>query len=395
MKILYFDCFSGISGDMCLSAFLDLGVDFEWFKKELKKLNLEGWDINLEKVVKNGITASFVKVLADENHEHTHDQEHTHTHSHTHHHNRNFFDIKQIINKSSLSQSVKDTAIKIFQKIADAEAKVHNSTPDDVHFHEVGAIDSIIDIVGVAILIDYLKVDKIMSSVINDGYGFTHCQHGTIPIPVPAVCEIFSSNNIKYKQIEIENELVTPTGAGIVAHLCESYGLAPQMEIVKTGYGAGSRNLKIPNVLRVYIGEENDNTDIITVLETNIDDCSPEILGYTMERLLENGAKDVYFTNIQMKKNRPAIKLTVLCSVENKNDMEKIIFEETSTIGIRSSRMERVCLSRETKTIETENGMLDIKVTKFNESIEYESAKKIAKAKNIPLKKVYESRNDK
>ena len=425
MKTLYFDCFSGISGDMCLGALIDLGADFEWFRNELRKLNLDGWEIKLEKVVKNGITASYVKVSVESeydksydhskshdhthghshdkssdhshdhshehSHEHSHDVGHDHTHGHTH--NRNFTDIKRIIYESSISEAAKVISVDIFKQIAEAEAKVHNSTPEEVHFHEVGAVDSIIDIVGVGILIDHLKIDKIVSSVVNDGHGFTNCQHGMIPIPVPAVCEIFSKNKVKWKQVDIDKELVTPTGAAIISELAESYGLIPEMEVEKTGYGAGTRNLKIPNVLRVYLGKEKKREERITILETNIDDSTPEILGYAMNKLLSEGAKDVYFTNIQMKKNRPGVKLSVLCVNEDKAKMEKIIFSETSSIGIRSCEMDRSCLERGEKTVKTKWGEVRVKTIKFEDkekvSAEYESARELAENKNIPLQQIY------
>ncbi len=426
MKVLYFDCFSGISGDMVLGALIDLGVDLNTLVSELKKLNIDGWNLNVERVSKNGIGANYVTVNINNEHEHhkqhykhEHNHEHSHSHSHEHNHNhehehehnhnhehehnhnhehshgRNFADIVKIIDNSTISSYAKSLAKNIFKRVAVAEAKVHNSTPEQVHFHEVGAVDSIIDIVGAAICIDILRPDKIYSSIVSDGYGFTNCQHGKIPIPVPAVVEICAQASVLTRQININKELVTPTGAAIIAELAAQFGLMPQMNILKTGYGAGMRDLEIPNVLRVFLGEVADKPQAVTVLETNIDDCTPEVLGYVMDRLLNEGAKDVFFTNIQMKKNRPAIKLTVLCSEQCVENMENIIFSETTTIGIRRRTEERSCLQRQIKTAETPFGNVKVKASVFNGveriSPEYDDAKVLAQALNVPIKEIYEA----
>ena len=300
-KILYFDCFAGISGDMTLGALLDLGIDKEAFLEEIKKINVDGFKIELGRAEKNGIGAVDVDVdvgiegdegghhhhdhgHAHENchgHEHGHKHchshedgheaihhheewcghEHKHNHDHDHHHghvHRNLFDVNKIIDESSISDKAKELAKKIFMRVAEAEAKVHGKSLEEVHFHEVGALDSIVDIIGTAILIDMINPDEIYASVVNDGYGFIECQHGQIPVPVPATAEIFSSSNVVSRQIDIDTELVTPTGAAIIAELAESYGPAPVMNILKTGYGAGKKNIKIPNVLRVMLGERHE-----------------------------------------------------------------------------------------------------------------------------------------
>ncbi len=396
MKALYFDCFSGISGDMTLGALLDLGLSQDDFISALKTLNVDGFDIKIERKIKNGISANYVRVVLEEefnHHEHIEDHHH-----HKEHAYRNYNDILNIIDNSKITDRAKDISKGIFELIAKAEAKVHGEKIEEVHFHEVGAMDSIIDIVGTAILIDMLNVDKILCSKVNDGYGFTYCQHGKIPVPVPAVSEIFSYKNIKFNQIDIPKELVTPTGAAIVSYLCEYFGLMPKMSVLKIGYGAGTRDLEIPNVLRVSLCEIDDvniNKEKITILETNIDDCTPEILGYTMEKLLENGAKDVFFTNIQMKKNRPGVKITVLCDNKDVKMLSDILFLETSTIGIRIREEDRLCLKREIKKVKTIYGEVLVKESIFQDEIkvalEYEDAKKIAKENNVPLKKVYEA----
>lgn len=272
MKILYFDCFAGISGDMTIGALLDLGIDKDKFVEEISKINVNGFKIEFGRVDKNGINAFNVDVVLDgleeENahhhgnhdnghghechHEHNHN-EHTDQHSHIH---RNLFDVNKIIDESRISDNAKDLAKKIFMRVALAEAKVHGKDIEVVHFHEVGALDSIVDIIGTAICIDLLKPDKIYSSVVNDGYGFIMCQHGQIPVPVPATVEIFANSKVISRQIDVEMELVTPTGAAIIAELPESYGICPTMKVIKTGYGAGKRSSKIPNVLRVMLGEK-------------------------------------------------------------------------------------------------------------------------------------------
>ena len=292
MKALYFDCFSGISGDMTLGALLDLGIDKDAFLAEMAKLNVEGFEIKIGRTEKSGIGAQDVDVILtngefiDEHHhhehthehehhhdhehshehehhhdhEHMHEHEHAHTHEHSHEHthahvHRNINDINTIIDNSTIADSAKDLAKRIFMRVAKAEAKVHGKTLEEVHFHEVGALDSIVDIIGTAVLIDMIKPDKIYSSVVNDGHGFIKCQHGLMPVPAPATAEIFADSKVVYKQIDVTNEMVTPTGAAIIAELAESYGMCPQMNIIKTGYGAGKREFSIPNLLRVVVGE--------------------------------------------------------------------------------------------------------------------------------------------
>jgi uncharacterized protein (TIGR00299 family) protein len=254
MHVLYFDCFSGISGDMALSALLDLEIEKDFLIKELKKLPLEGWQIELSTVHRNGFNAKQLEVIIEESthyhhYGHTHGQESEQEHAH-----RSMEDIERIINISGISNNAKLLAKKIFMRLAIAEAKVHNTTPREVHFHEVGAIDSILDIVGTAICIDMLSPDKIYASDLQDGHGFTECRHGKIPVPVPAVKEIFAEKNIPLKQIDIEGEMITPTGAAIIAELAESFGSMPEMEIIKTGYGAGKKIFPLPNVLKVVQG---------------------------------------------------------------------------------------------------------------------------------------------
>ena len=395
MKTLYFDCSSGISGNMTLGALLEIVGDEKYLLEELKKLNIDGYKIEISKQVKNRITGTYVNVLLEHEHHHSHEDEHEHYHHEHHHHHehRNLNDVNNIIDNSSLDNNTKDLAKRIFLRVAKAESKVHNKPLDEVHFHEVGAIDSIVDIVGTAILINKINPDKIISSIVNDGYGFIECAHGTMAVPVPATSEIFANSNVKFRQIDIDTELVTPTGAAIIAELAEDFITLPAMVTEKIGWGTGTKELKIPNVLKVYFGEIQENSENFVVMETNIDDCSGEILGYTSEKLFENGALDVFYTPIFMKKNRPAYRLTVACRKENMIKLQNIIFKETTTIGIRYRFENRTELGREFLEIDTKYGKIKAKkVTNNGETYvypEYESMKKIAEEKNIPLKELY------
>ena len=424
-KILYFDCSSGISGDMTLGALIDLGADKEQFLAELKKLNLEGYKIAFETTQRNAITATHVNVILTEqeeehthshdrehmhdhghehdhgemhDHEHMHDHNHDHGHTHTHahgHFHRSFRDIRQMIQNSELSKEVKDLSLRIFTRVARAEAKVHHKDMEEVQFHEVGAVDSIVDIVGSAILITMLKPDRICASVVQDGHGFVHCQHGMLSVPVPAVCEIFAESDALIRQIDVDTELVTPTGAAIISELADSFGTMPVMTIDKIGWGAGTKILKIPNLLKVTLGYQetvSDNyteQDEIMVLETNLDDCTGEMLGAAMEILMENGALDAFYTPIFMKKNRPAWCLTVLARPEDTEKMERLIFLHTTTIGIRRHLDQRRILKREKAVVPTAYGELQVKRVALEDGYrdypEYESAKKLAVETGKPL----------
>ena len=394
MKLLYFECFSGISGDMTLAALVDLGVPKEYLISELSKLGDLGFEIGFETVTKNGITANSVRVNVIE-HSRGCEHEHEHVHKHSHHHeHRSHAGIVKIINDSGITFNAKKIAKDIFLTIAEAEAKVHGQPVDDVHFHEVGAVDSIVDIVGTAICIDYLKPDAVISSPVNDGHGFTHCQHGMIPVPVPAVSEIFAAKNAKTRRLDIEGELVTPTGAGIVATLAGFDYTAEGLSISRIGYGAGTKDLKIPNVLRVCLCESHGaKNETAAVIETNIDNQTPESIAFAMEKLFLEGALDVFFAPIYMKKNRPAVLMTVICKVSDAEKMCSLIFENTSTIGVRMREEKRVCLSREIATVQTRYGEVDVKTSYFGNykktSPEFESAKKAALLHNVPLDEVY------
>ncbi len=402
MKTLYFDCSSGISGNMTLGALLEIVGDDNYLLNELKKLNIDGYRIEISKKVKNGITGKYVDVILEDDdhhheheheHDHHHDHEHHYDHEHHHHEHRNLNDVNEIIDKSSIDDKSKDLAKRIFLRVAKAESKVHNKSLEEVHFHEVGAIDSIVDIVGTAILINKINPDKILSSIVNDGYGFIECAHGTMAVPVPATSEIFAASNVKFKQIDVDTELVTPTGAAIIAELAEEFTTLPAMVTEKIGWGAGFKDLKIPNVLKVYYGYMEKSNENFVVMETNVDDCSGEALAYTSEKLFENGALDVFYTPIFMKKGRPAYRLSVACRKENMFVLQNIMFKETTTIGIRYRFENRTELGRENIEIDTKYGKIKAKkVTNNGETYvypEYESLKEIAQKNDIPLKELY------
>jgi len=419
MKVLYFDCFSGISGDMTIGALLDLGVDKELFRSELDKLNLSGYEIIIQKKVKNGITGTDFEVIINEDYEkfqekikqHEHQEQHEHDHHHDyhnvsiHHHShevRNLKSIETMIDLSDLTQSVKDFSKKVFKEIAKAEAKVHNKDINEVHFHEVGAIDSIVDIVGVAICLDILGIKKVFSSPLHDGTGFINCQHGILPVPVPAVMEMLVESKIPYISENVNTELVTPTGMGIIKCLASSFGNMPAMIIDKIGYGMGKRETGRFNALRVVMGtlfEEDKITEEISILETNIDDMSPEIISYTVERLFESGALDVFCTPINMKKNRSAVMLTVLTKKDLEEKLVSIILKETTTLGVRVSCKNRYCMNREIVKVDTEFGEVRVKVASNGEikkvAPEYEDCREIAMKSGKSISSIYSIVNEK
>ncbi len=377
MKLLYFDCFAGISGDMTIGALLDLGLDFALLKSELAKLGVSGYELSLERVDRSGINAAKFDVNVVQtfsvNVAHHHDHPHDHSHAphsalhtpHSHDH-RSLATIKHLIETSTLSDKVKQNSLTIFQRIGEAEAKIHGVDIESVHFHEVGAVDSIVDIIGACIGLEALGIEKIISSPLHVGYGTFTCAHGTYPIPGPAATEILRGVPIYAK--EIEGELVTPTGAAIVATLASEFSKMPMMRVEKIGYGAGTRVYeKFPNVLRAVIGElelEDATPDTISVIEANIDDLSPQIFGHLMEQVLAAGALDIFYTPVQMKKNRPGILLTLLCAVNEREKFIDLLFRETTTLGVRHRDEKRVILRREFVTVETQYGSIKIKVAR-------------------------------
>lgn len=390
MKILYYDCFSGISGDMNLGAMVDLGVDGEYLIRELSKLHLDSeFKIEIHKGMKKEISGTKVDViLPQENHEH-HDGEHHHEH-----HHRNLHDVETIICSSALSDKVKKLSMDMFTRIAQAEAKIHGKPIDEVHFHEVGAIDSIVDMVGAAIALDYLKVDRIMSSPVQVGGGFVKCAHGLMPVPAPATAEVLKG--IPTRSGIVPFETTTPTGAAILASNVDEFTETIQFSVEKVGYGLGNRDLDIPNVLRVYLGStvNSGETEEQYLLETNIDDMNPEFYGFVEEQLFLAGALDVFKTPIIMKKGRPAVKLSVLVDQKKMKNVTDIIFKETTSLGLRKAKVEKIMLNREFVTLNTEYGSVTVKKSYYEGELvkykaEYEDCRRIAEEKNIPIAEVY------
>jgi len=433
MRILYVDCFSGISGDMIVGALADLGVTPSTFEWELSKMELGDFHLHFDRQIRRGIAGVKFDVHSGSTHvedaphsddesdgphdDHSYERQGDsskdadHTHSH-HQHNegdqlrqqaqadcsqgKGFSDIRYLIQKSNLSEFVKKHAISIFQRIGEAEAKIHGTSLEEIHFHEIGALDSIVDIVLAVVGIESLQVERVYFSSLNDGQGSFSCSHGQYPLPSPAALEILKG--IPISQISVPFELITPTGAAIVAEFQHSVGILPGMRPEKIGYGVGQRDLPgRPNVLRAVLGqlEPEQTLDPVFELQANIDDLSPEILGAAQERLFKAGALDVFLVPIQMKKNRPGTIITVLCRPNDREAMQEILFEETSTFGIRYQEMDRVTLEREMVQVETWAGVIQIKVGRrhgrvVQASPEFESCHRAARASQQPLKRIYE-----
>jgi uncharacterized protein (TIGR00299 family) protein len=421
MKILYYDCFAGISGDMNLGAMIDLGIEAEYLKNELAKLPVNGYTLQITRDIRKGISGTRVNVLLDEQrlliadpghaheheHEHPHDHEHLHDHTHAHtnlhvhphdkkpQHN-SFAEIKQLILSGKLNDRVKNLSLSIFVKVAEAEAKIHNLPVGEVHFHEVGAVDSIVDIVGAAICLDKLGVDKVYCSTVELGGGTVHCAHGTYPVPAPATAEIVKQMPVRTGTVKYE--ATTPTGAAILAACVNEFTDKAEFSILRTGYGIGAKDGEIPNVLRVFLCESIEKREhgkeTSYIIECNIDDMNPEFYDYITDSLFTAGAKDVYITPIIMKKSRPAVKLSVLCTSDAEGGINEVLFRETSTIGIRKYQVDKTMLDRVIETISTPLGEVRVK-SAFYKGVcikskpEYDDCIKIAREKGIPVSKVY------
>ena len=420
MKIAYFDCFSGISGDMTLGALVDAGVPPDVLTEELSTLKLDAeFTLRFEKATKHGITGTraIVEVHpahADSHHEHPHDHdhghdhEHDHDHGHTHHHDhgpsRHLSDIFKLLDDSDLDAEIRDTAKRVFDRLAEAEAKVHNMTKAKVHLHEVSGIDSIVDIVGSVIGLAHLDVDAVYASPLSLGRGLVRCAHGLMPVPVPGTMELLQG--VPIQQTDIPKELVTPTGAALITTLSQAFGVMPQMRLDRIGYGAGTRDLEQrPNLLRLCLGEKTSSsdshtthhhveTDSVDIIDTNVDDMSPEITGYVTSQLFEHGALDVFLTPIFMKKNRPATQITVLCPTARRDKLIELLLTETTTFGVRLSSANRVKLRRDFTQVETQWGTIQAKRGYLNGALiktvpEYEDCKRLAEHNNVPLRQVY------
>jgi uncharacterized protein (TIGR00299 family) protein len=392
MRSIYFDCFAGISGDMTVGALLDAGVDFAELQKQLSSLALSGYELGFEKVKRSSIAATKFSVKVDEAKQPA----------------RTLAVISEIINNAPLSQSVKARSLRVFEKLAEAEAQVHGSTIDRIHFHEVGAVDSIVDIVGAMIGFELLGVEKFFASRLRVGFGAIKVAHGLMPIPAPGTAELL--RGLPIYAGDREGEFVTPTGAAIVAALCEKVGAMPAMRIDKIGYGAGGRDPKgFPNALRIVVGEVEESGDeanvwqkgsvakqdeseaqTVIVIEANIDDMNPQAYAYVMEKAFALGALDVFFTAIQMKKDRPATKLSVLCKQEEFDALAELILRETTTLGVRYYEAKRRTLARSVEEVETVYGRVRVKVARDGERIlhfqpEFEDCAEIARKTGISL----------
>ena len=456
MKTLYLDLIGGIAGDMFIAALIDLGVDAKKLERELKKLQLDGYHLHISRGQKSSIAGVKFDVHLAHDHDHAHGREHSHGHDHHHHHGhghlhlrslqfnatastaqehhhegqRNFSEIKKLISASKLSAWVKEKSIAVFQRIADAEGKIHGLPPAEVHFHEVGAVDSIVDIVGAAIALELLGKPRVLASPVVEGTGWINCAHGKFPVPAPATLAILGARKISVSQCEEPHEMVTPTGAALLAEFVESFGAMENLVAEKIGFGLGTRENKTrPNVVRAVLGtqksssdkidrkaaakalraigsipgfgEDSDSihgwdTDRIAVLETNLDDCSGEIIGAFVETALATGALDVFHTPIQMKKNRPGVLLTVLCAETEADKFAEMILRETTAFGVRKTIAERRKLRREFVEAKTAFGNVTVKIGRLGGKVvqaapEFESAKKLAAQKKLPVKLICEA----
>lgn len=381
MKTLYFDCFAGASGDMILGALVAAGVSSRALVEQLQSLNVSGWKIDFENVDRSGISSTYAHVQTG--HEHAH---------------RHLGDVLKIIYESGLNERVKDRAARIFSRLGEAESRVHNEPVEKIHFHEVGAVDAIIDVCGAAVGFDLLGVEQFISSPLRVGFGMARMAHGQFPIPPPAVSELLKGKPIYAG--DIEGEFVTPSGAAIITTVCERFENIPSIRIEASGYGAGTRNPKgFPNALRILVGEIEDANhpdEALVMIETNIDDMSPQLFGHVMDRAFDLGALDCYLTNTHMKKNRPGVLLSILCLPQDREKFLQMMFAETTTIGARSYEVRRRALTRETVRVQTQFGEIDVKVARgSNGSVkvmpEFEQCRAVSLKKNVPLREVQDA----
>lgn len=396
MKIAYLECPTGIAGDMCLGALVDLGVPLEYLIEQLKNLGIESeYRLRAEKVRRNGQMGTKVHVdLFDHHHYSTDD------HHHDHHHGRHLPEIETLIKGANLPPKAQDWSLKVFGELAKAEGAVHGIAPEKVHFHEVGAVDAIVDIVGTCLGLDWLGIEELYCSPLPTGGGTVKAAHGLLPVPVPAVLKLWESRQVPVYNNGIEKELVTPTGAALAVSLATSFGPPPAMALDRVGLGAGSLNLALPNLLRIWLGNKPTGAagtlqETITVLETQIDDLNPQAIGYAFEALFAAGALDVFTQGITMKKSRPGILLTVICPLDKSSACEQIIFRETTTLGIRHSQQQRSILKREIETLETPYGLVRVKIAKQDNTIinvqpEYEDCAELAKKHHQPWRVIHQ-----
>ena len=393
MNLLYLDCIAGISGDMLLGAVLDLGLDLKALRRELAKLKLDEFALSVRRDQRRGITGVKFEVHVHETHHHSPSTIH---HSrHTAHHGRSFTEIKRLIESSKLAADVKRHAVSAFQRLAVAEGKIHGITPEKVHFHEVGAVDSIVDFVGACIGLRELGIEKVVASApLRTGFGFVDCAHGRFPVPAPATVELLKG--VPLCAGDEEAELITPTGAALLREFVTEFGALPPMTVRAIGYGLGTRQLpKTPNVLRAVLGESSDDRtpDRIAVLETNLDDVSPQVLGDVMDKALAAGALDVFHTPIQMKKNRPGVMLNVLCAPQDAERLSRLLLTNTTAFGVRRLDAQRLKLDREIVKLKTAFGPVEVKLGRLDGKVvsaspEFESCKRAAAKAKVPVRRV-------
>jgi pyridinium-3,5-bisthiocarboxylic acid mononucleotide nickel chelatase len=407
MNTLYLDLISGVSGDMFVGALLDLGVDFSSLERELSRLGLHEYHLHVARGEKSGISGTKFNVHLEGEHSHDHGHAHGHEHgAHTHFHDeiqgRDFSQIRKLIAQSTLSDWVKEKAIAVFHRLAVAEGQIHGVPAEQVTFHEVGAVDSIVDIVGACIGLELLGKPRLLASAVVDGNGWMECAHGRFPIPAPATLAVLGARGIPLTQCSEPQELITPTGAALLAELVESFGPMSGLAAQKIGYGLGSRdNQTRPNVLRAVLGASSQTaspqdweTDTVAILETNLDNISAETLGYFLDKALAEGALDVFHTPIQMKKNRPGVLLTILCAEADADKFSELILRETTALGVRRHQAERRKLRREFVPVKTPWGDVDVKIGRLNGEVlqaapEFESCRRLAEQAHVPLKEVH------
>lgn len=401
MKILYYECFAGIAGNMNLGAMLELGIEEQYLRDELTKLGIDDeFELCISRSQKMGITGTHVdvKVLNENAHRHGHHSDKHHPpHKHQHSLSRNYFDIEELVTKSTLSEQVKKLTLTMFMKIAEAEAKVHGKSVEEVHFHEVGAIDSIVDIVGAAICYEKLEIDQVIASTVEVGSGFVTCAHGTMPIPAPATAEILAG--VPIHRGGLQGEATTPTGAAILATLCDRFEDTLSMVIEKTGYGTGTKDFTVPNLLRVSLGYIDESpvlkSEKMALIETNIDDMNPELLPMVEEELSRAGARDVWKTPAIMKKGRAATTLSVLADWDIKEFIVEKLLRHTTTLGVRVIEVNRYALHRNVIELETKYGTIQIKEGILNGAVikykpEFEDMQKIAREQGVSIGKIHE-----
>ena len=387
MRILYLDCSMGAAGDMLMAALYELLDDKQTFLDTMRGLGLPGIEISAEPAVKCGITGTHMKVLVhgseelDALHDHLHEHAHEHSHDHEHHHHTDLHEIEHLLSHLDLPQTVRDDALAVYHRIAEAESKVHGRPVDQIHFHEVGTLDALADVVGVCLLMHLLAPEKVYASSVHVGCGQVKCAHGILPVPAPATALLLAG--VPIYGGAIQGELCTPTGAALLTHFVTKFGELPAMRLLKSGYGMGTKDFPAANCVRAMLGEQDAPTEEILELSCNLDDCTGEAIGFAMERLLDAGALDVYWTSVGMKKNRPGILLTCMCRPLDREKMVELLFRHTTTLGVRESAFRRYTLSRESKTIQTPDGDIRVKVSTgygvVREKPEFDDLAKIAR----------------